>query len=526
MRLCRRQPVARLARSALGALQGFFAIDCPATTNEAARGFYCPGMHRRASGKSSLIERVTCTGPLVRAGPCVAGEIPGVLSSASAWPSSTLESLFLSRRSLLACCAALPSLQGFEQEGPAVYAARRRRLAEAVGRGAIALLGYGEDEGRSGFTGFRQESNFYYLTGHDEPGAALLIAARHRRDPYREVLFLSKRSRRAKTWSGPLLGPMDAGRLGFQEVLGFTAWKRELRALARDRGRLFGLGPPAVPGWSATRDARLLDRLREAAGGAEIRDVRGPIATQRSIKSEGEIALLQRAVDATATAYRAAWTRVQAGATEREVVAEFVAVAFRSGCERLAFPPMVGAGPRSTILHYQRNDGMLEQGQLLLMDAGGEFSRYAADIARTIPVGGRFNTRQRRLYELVLGAQQAAVAAVRPGTRLHGPGADSLASIAQRFLRKHAPRGVETHLPHALGHHVGLDVHDPNPARDVLRKGMVLAIEPGLYLPDEGLGIRIEDMVEVTSDGCRVMSRGLASDSGAIEVALGTSVDT
>ena len=434
--------------------------------------------------------------------------------------------MLFSRRSLLACCAALPALQGLEREGPSVFAARRRRLAEAVGRGAIALLGYGEDEGQSGFTGFRQESNFYYLTGHDEPGAALLVAPGHGREPYREVLFLARRNGRAKSWSGPLLRPMDAGRLGLQEVLWGTEWKRELRVLLRDRRQLFGLRPPTVPGRGAARDARLVERLREAAGKAEIRDVRGPLATQRSIKSDGEIALLQKAVDATATAYRAAWTRVQAGATEREVMAELVAAAFQSGCERLAFPPIVGAGPRSTILHYRRNDGILQDGQLLLMDAGGEFSRYAADIARTIPVGGRYSERQRRLYELVLGAQHAVVEAVRPGVPLHGPNPESLESIAQRYLRAHAPSGIATHLPHALGHYVGLDVHDPAPGRDVLRKGMVLAVEPGLYLPDEGLGIRIEDMVEVTSDGCRVMSRGLASDTGSIEEVLGASVDS
>ena len=428
--------------------------------------------------------------------------------------------MFVSRRSLLACCAALPALQGVEQEGPAVFAARRRQLAEAVGRGAIALLGYGEDEGQSGFTGFRQESNFYYLTGHDEPGAALLIAPGHGRDPYREVLFLPRRSGRAKTWSGPPLRPEDAGRLGLQEVLWVTKWKRELRALLRDRRHLFGLRPRSVPGLGAVRDARLFERLSEAAGKAEIRDARGPLAAQRSIKSDGEIALLQKAADATVVAYRAAWTAVQAGATEREVMAELVAAAFKAGCERLAFPPMVGAGRRATVLHYRRNDGILQDGQLLLMDAGGEFSRYAADISRTIPVGGRFSARQRRLYELVLGAQRAAVAAARPGAPLHGPGPHSLETIAQRYLRAHAPSGIATHLPHALGHHVGLDVHDPAPGRDVLRKGMVVAIEPGLYVPDEGLGIRIEDMVEVTAGGCRVMSRGLASDAGSIEEVL------
>ena len=141
-------------------------------------------------------------------------------------------------------------------------------------------------------------------------------------------------------------------------------------------------------------------------------------------------------------------------------------------------------------------------------------------IARTVPVGGKFDDRQRRLYDAVLGAQRAAIAAARPGVKLNGSNSTSLQAVAQRALRKLAPSAVDTHLPHALGHHVGLDVHDPSPPGSRLKEGMVVTVEPGLYLPDQGIGIRIEDMIEITADGCRVMSGGLPTKADQIEAAL------
>ncbi len=430
--------------------------------------------------------------------------------------SGTLVGLSRSRRSFLAASLALHALRGSQRESPGVFAERRRRLASAVGRGLIALLGHGESEGQSGFTGFRQESNFYYLTGHDEPGAALLVAPARGKDPYREALFLPQRGGFAAKWSGPLLSLDGAGSLGFEEALAEESFPGELRKLIRDRKRLYGLRPRGYP----ETGSESLERLEDIAGTRDIRDVRAELARMRSVKSPGEIALLQGAVDATESAFRAAWTAVEAGLPERAVIAEFVGAAFRAGCERLAFPPMAGTGPNAAILHYQRNDSVMQDGQLLLMDAGVECTRYAADIARTIPVSGTFSAEQRRLYDLALGARRAAVAAARPGATLGGSGPDSLTSVAERYMRDRAPTGVDTRLPHAIGHHVGLDVHDPAPLRSPLQRGMVVAIEPGVYVPERGLGIRVEDMVEITDEGCRMMSGGLPDSADGIEKAL------
>ena len=418
----------------------------------------------------------------------------------------------------MAACAALPCSGAAAAIGAGEYTKRRRALAEAIGRGVIALLGSTEPEGRAGFTGFRQESNFFYLTGHQEPGGALLIAPAHGGRPYREVLFLADAAGRSRKWHGPSLRPEDAGHLGFAEVLTESRFGRTLRALLRERGRLAGLAEARPTDDPQARSRH--ERLVEAAGREPTRDIRVPLATLRGVKSAAEIALIRESVKATEAGFRDAWAKVAAGASEREVAAGLIGGAFHAGCDRLAFAPIVAAGPHATILHYQRNAGRLERGQMLLIDAGAERARYAADITRSVPVSGQFSEKQRLLYEAVLEAHQQALAAVQPGAVLSGPARSSVESVAQRVLRKEAPRGVDPYLPHAIGHHVGLDVHDPTPPGRGLEPGMVLAIEPGLYLPEEGIGIRIEDMVEVTGDGCRVMSTGLPRTAGALEAAL------
>lgn len=427
-----------------------------------------------------------------------------------------------SRRLFLAACAGCRCLAGTPPEDAAVFAERRRRLADRVGRGVLALLGFTDDEGQSGYTGFRQESNFYYLTGHREPGAALLIAPARGEQPYREVLFLPERQGMATLWNGPALDPGDGSETGFDEVRTAADFPRALRSFLRDRKELHGLRPRASMTAHRLPSKALFDRLQAMAKTADVRDLHDPLAAMRCIKSPGEIAALQAAADATVTAFRSAWGAVRDGVSEHRVAAELVGEALRQGCDRLAFPPMAGSGSNATVLHYTRNRSVMQDGQLLLIDAGGERGRYAADVARTVPVSGRFTARQRELYEAVLGALRAVLAKAGPGMALNGSGPESLQTVAEREMRRRLPRGIGSSLPHALGHHVGLDVHDPAPRRAALREGMVVAIEPGLYLPNENLGIRIEDMVEITEGGCRVMSAALPKGAAAVEAAMAT----
>jgi Xaa-Pro aminopeptidase len=252
-------------------------------------------------------------------------------------------------------------------------------------------------------------------------------------------------------------------------------------------------------------------------------DLRPALIRKRVVKSEGETRLIQKAVDATAGAHRAAWSMIRPGLLEYEVAGRMSGYMLEQGCERVAYPPIVGGGANAATLHYVLNTDKLRDGDLLLMDVGGEYSNYAADITRTVPVSGRFSPLQKALYNVVLGAQKAALKAVKPGMRLGGHGPGSLTQIATDYINSHGKdrdgNPLGPYFFHLIGHQVGLEVHDPG-ADEELRAGRVITIEPGVYLPQEGIGIRIEDMVLVTEDGSRLLSAGLPREVDEIEAAM------
>jgi Xaa-Pro aminopeptidase len=242
------------------------------------------------------------------------------------------------------------------------------------------------------------------------------------------------------------------------------------------------------------------------------------------VKSPGEIALIQKATDATVAAHREAWKRIRSGVHEYQVGAAMQAVMFDLGCERPAYAPIVGAGRNATVLHYAANSHRIDAGQVVLMDVGGEYSMYATDITRSVPVNGRFIPRQRELYEIVLGAQKAAIAAVKPGMTIARTGPNSLYRIAYDYINTHGKdkdgNPLGKYFIHGLSHHVGLEVHDPGPPDTPLAPGMVITVEPGIYIPEEQIGIRIEDMVLVTDNGHKLLSGSLPREIDELERAL------
>ncbi len=411
----------------------------------------------------------------------------------------------------LALCGALLAVRGaICAPGPEEYRARRAELARSLNHGVLVLFG-ATDRGEENIrTGFFQESNFYYLTGWREPGAVLLMApAREGGQPY-AALFLPDRQPEREKWTGPKAGPGDpgiAGRTGFDTVLPLERFESELRHRLDNYARIYALPPASA-------------QLKELAPLREIADAGPPIARLRMRKSPEELALIQKSIDATLDAHRAAWKRAAPGLYEYQVAAAMTAVYFDEGCARHAYAPIVGAGPDSTILHYSRNSRRMDRGELLLMDVGAECAGYAADITRTIPVGAPFSPRQREIYEVVLGAQNAVIAAIKPGVPLR-----DLTGIAREYIDHH---GRDLHggrlgkyLTHGVSHHVGLDVHDATDSSQPLAEGNVITVEPGIYIPEENIGIRIEDMVLVTRDGARLLSGALPRGPGEIEKALG-----
>ena len=259
----------------------------------------------------------------------------------------------------------------------------------------------------------------------------------------------------------------------------------------------------------------------------DVADATPLIAKLRVQKSAVEIAAIQHSTDVSVEAHRAAWKRLAAGQYEYQIAAALLNKFLDEGCQGPAYSPIVGSGPNGAILHYMSNQRRIERGELVVVDAAAQCDGYASDITRTVPVSGKFTPRQREIYQVVLGAQKAAIAAVKPGAFLSDSGlsgsGESLTKIARDYIDAH---GKDSHgdrlgkyFSHDIGHQVGLEVHDPR-FDGPLEAGMVITIEPGVYIAEENLGIRIEDVVLVTSNGAKVLSAALPKEPDEIEKAV------
>lgn len=393
-------------------------------------------------------------------------------------------------------------------KGPADdFHARRIALRQSLSdqaAGAVLLL-RGRAEPYDPIRRFQQDPNFYYLTGWTQPGAALLLT------PSEEILFLPAHNATTEKYSGKRASATDPGvraLTGFDNVLPMNRLESELDRALTSHTRLYAPWTEAYAG-----------QLRARYPFREVADAGPLISRLRVIKSASEIAAIQHATDVSIQAHLAAWKRLTAGEYEYHVAATLVGAFLDAGCEGPAYSPIVGAGPDGAILHYMSGGRRMDAGDLVVIDAAAQCGQYASDITRTVPVGGKYTPRQRELYEVVLGAQQAALAAVKPGVELAGSG-DSLTKIARDYMNAHGQdlhgEPLGKYFTHDIGHQVGLDVHDP-PADGPLAANMVITIEPGVYIPEEKLGIRIEDVVLVTPNGAKVLSAALAKDPDEIE---------
>ena len=410
----------------------------------------------------------------------------------------------------LAAGAAALAQPGIPQ---AEYRARRAELRKAL-PGVVALYGRAEKrDPDETLAAFRQDPSFLYLTGWEEPGAVLLLWP-----PDGEALFLPPRNERVDRYSGRRTtadDPRARAATGFDQVLEAAGLEPQLGKLLAAHPKLFTL--------TGTESAV---RLRGLVPGREPEDARPAITRLRLKKSPREVELIQKSIEVTVAAQRAAWKRVRPGVFEYQVTASFTATTLEAGCRGPAYPPIVASGPNAMTLHYFRNGRKLEAGELLVLDAGAECSAYAADLTRTLPISGKFTPRQKELYEIVLGAQRAVLAAIQPGVT-QGPKPDtpnSLYKVARDYIDSHgkdrAGNSLGKYLPHGVSHHVGLQVQDPGAASQPLEPGMVVTVEPGIYIPEEGIGIRLEDMVLVTERGAKVLSGALPKAVAEIEKAM------
>jgi Xaa-Pro aminopeptidase len=430
------------------------------------------------------------------------------------------------------------------------HAGRREAIAAEMRRrgGGVLLLPAADEKIRNNDAEyvFRQDSDFLWLTGLEEPqGCALLFAGDDAGAPPRLVLFVRPRDREREIWNG-----FRAGVEGAREIYGAAEAFPVAEIDARLPGLLDGAGPLWFrlghdPEW----DQRLVRALRElrsrARQGArtpqQILDPAGLVHERRLVKAPDELALLRKAAEITAEAHLAAMRDGLPGRREYQVQAEIEYAFRRRGGNGPGYGTIVAAGPNSCILHYRAGDALLRDGDVCLVDAGGEYQWYTADVTRTFPVSGSFSKSQRALYEVVLEAQKATIAAVRPGATIDGlhevavrkltEGMIALGLLAGSPEERIADQSYKKYYMHRTSHWLGLDVHDvgdyyPERKSRALGPDMVITVEPGLYVhagdaaaPEglRGVGVRIEDDVLVTAGGHQVLTEAVPKEVADVE---------
>jgi Xaa-Pro aminopeptidase len=422
-----------------------------------------------------------------------------------------------------------------DRQPNADYRARRQALASRATGGMVLLFAPNEAEGPNDVYGYRPDNNFFYLSGWAEPGAALLVAETRESGSaaaprYTEVLFLPERDFSQEKWTGPKLGSdnPEAGKItGFDRVEPLGSLRAELVGLlTREQSGIY----TDLPAYEQTSNSEAaLDWLRRAntfPPYVSFRDVRPLLASLRTFKDAGEIELIRKATNASIAAHWAAMRAVKPGASEREISALVQYEWGKRGCERPAYAPIVGSGFNSTVLHYSDDSATMQAGDVVVMDVAGEYSMYASDITRTVPVSGHFTARQREIYDIVLGAQQAAIAAFQSGkSTLTRSGPNSLYKAAYEYINSHGQdlhgQSLGPYFIHGLSHYVGLNVHDDGDYEILLAPGMVFTIEPGIYIPEEKLGVRIEDIFYVDAGGRLInLSESLAHTADDVERAM------
>ena len=431
------------------------------------------------------------------------------------------------------------------------FATRRRRLMSQLGRGSAAVFVGANEAGRNGDVDypFRQDSTFYYLTGFEEPNAVAVLRPGHA-EPF--VMFVRPHDPEQAIWVGPRAG-VEGARADYGADLAFPIEELESRlpGLLSSATTLYFPFGEVEHSSVEPLISRIVARRRAGAqrGMAPLEAVRDPLPlvdAMRVVKSRAEVAALQAAIDATGAGLRAAMRATRPGLYEYEVQAILEAEYRLAGSPRDGFPTIAAAGEHSCTLHYTANRARIEDGDLLLLDTGAEVDYYGADVTRTFPANGRFTSAQRAVYDIVYEAQAAGIARVRPGVTFHSVHDAALRVVVQGLIDLRILRGTvesnierEAYRPyfmHGTSHWLGLDVHDAgiyraNGKSTPLFAGMVLTVEPGLYLATDaprvpkrlqGIGVRIEDDVLVTPSGRRNLSGAIPSRAEDLEALVGT----
>ena len=427
----------------------------------------------------------------------------------------------------------------------APYTRRRAQLAQQIGKGvAIVPTAPERARNRDAHYPYRYDSYFYHLSGFIEPDAVVVVVAG---DEPRNLLFCREKNEEREIWDGFRYGPVAAREIfAFDETYTIDQLDKLMPDLLADQPVVY-----AHLGGDSAWDARVLGWVNEVRNRArsgvaaprDIADVHTLLDELRLIKDADELNTMRRAAAISTGAHVRAMRAARAGGTEYQIEAELLHEFRRLGAQAPAYTSIVASGAHACVLHYVSNDATLKDGELLLIDAGCELDGYAADITRTFPVNGRFSGPQKAVYELVLAAQAAAIAEVKPGNPWNAPHDAAVNVLAQGFIDLKLLTGSLTEVleketyrqfyMHRTGHWLGLDVHDAGDyKRDgqwrALQPGMVLTVEPGCYIrPAPGvppafanIGVRIEDDAVVTAGGCEILTAAAPKSVSDIEALM------
>ena len=373
---------------------------------------------------------------------------------------------------------------------PEVCRDRRAALAQVVEDGWLVFQAGPEVDGR-----FEADVDFYWLTGLQRPDAKLVLEVADgalRQD----ALYSPTQTPQQRLWEGPKLNPEDlerSGAFGAVHPIEEFDWDPIAKAAGED-------GVRAVDEWTI---AELVEEQ------IKVKRARKALNSLQVVKTASEIAAIEMAVDITQAAIADAMQLALPGTYEFQAEAAIESGFRRRGSQFRAFATICGSGPNGCFLHYRANERQIQPGELLLMDVGARYKGYSADVTRTFPVNGKFSERQRELYEWVLEAQTRSVAVLKPGVTMREVHAASVASFKEH--------GVEMHFKHGVGHQLGIRVHDVPGFRGKLKQGMLVTVEPGLYVSAENIGIRIEDDYLITATGSRKLSDSIPSDPDELE---------
>ena len=409
---------------------------------------------------------------------------------------------------------------------PSFYAKNRERLRKALPPGSMALLFNGRESTRNAdqLHPFRPDSNFWYLTGIEEPSAKLLLLPWDA-DQAGEMLFLPSVDPKKEQWEGRMT-TLDQGKTisGIEAVKELPGFESILYSWQRHRDMLYSEVNPVFPRQPLTSEHLYLAEIGKRLPGLQLKKIDPLMRKLRAKKQPPEIKRQREALGIMNRGLRRVMQGLSPDMMEYQVEAQLVHQYLDEGCDRLGFEVIVAGGENACILHYVENSSKLKSKDLVLIDTGAEYGMYSGDITRVFPVNGKFTPPQAKAYQCVLDVNEAMISEVKAG--MSWKEISDLATKIQAKIYKKAgyitdeKKLMEVAL-HRIGHSLGLDVHDLQHPEEPLPVGAVITIEPGIYLKDQGIGIRIEDNVLLTKEGCEVLSQDLPKQILEIEEIMG-----